>query len=364
MILVNAAARGGAARLCYRSLSKSVARDYQVTAPPNPLLRFRTPLVILSLVFLYSVLGYLLLERWSLLDAVYMTVITVSTVGFNEVRPLSAAGRVFTITVIISGVGTMLYTLGIFGELLVDGKLAEYARRRRMERRIAALKGHYIVCGYGRIGSQICREFAAEGVQAVVVESNREPLTTLRATDLLWVEGDAASDEVLLNAGILRARGLVSCVDSDERNVFITLTARSLNPQLLIVARSSYADSMEKLRRAGANRVVSPYQMGARRMAALAMRPVVVDLLDTVLHGENIDLVVEELVVLPGSALRGQTISESGLRANGANILAVKKKSGALRINPPDSLVLESDDLLVAIGTRQQLNAAEKMATP
>ncbi len=335
-----------------------------MTPQANPLLRFRTPLGILSLVFVYGVVGYALLERWSLLDAIYMTVITVSTVGFNEVHPLSPAGRVFTITVIASGVGTMLYTLGIFGELLVDGKLAAYARRRRMERKAAALRDHYIICGYGRIGSQVCREFQAMGVSCLVVENNPDPLAVLGSGALPYVEGDAASDEVLLSAGILRARGLVSCVDSDERNVFITLTARSLNPRLLIVARSSFPDSQEKLRRAGANQVVSPYQMGAHRMAALAVRPVVVDLLDTVLHGENIDLVIEELVVLPGSTLLGKSIAESGLRANGANILAVKKKSGALRVNPPDSLVLEGDDLLVAIGTREQLNAAEKMATP
>ncbi len=335
-----------------------------MTPSSNPLLRFRIPLVILSLVFLYSILGYMVIERWGLLDAVYMTVITVSTVGFNEVHPLSGAGRLFTITVIVGGVGTMLYTLGIFGELLVDGKLADYARRRRVERSVAGLKDHFIICGYGRIGSQVYREFQGDGAPAVVVENNPQPLALLRATTIPYVEGDAASDDVLLRAGILRARGLVSCVDSDERNVFITLTARSLNPRLLIVARSSFADSLEKLRRAGASQVVSPYQMGARRMAALAVRPVLVDILDTVLHGENIDLVIEELVVLPGSALPGKSIGESGLRTNGAHILAVKKKAGPLRLNPPDTLVLESDDLLVAMGTRAQLNAAEKMASP
>jgi len=335
-----------------------------VASSSNPLLRFRTPLVILSLVFAYSVLGYVVIERWNVLDAVYMTVITVTTVGFNEVHPLTAAGRVFTISVIVGGVGTMLYTLGIFGELLVDGKLAEYARRRRMERSVAGLKDHYIICGYGRIGSRVYQEFQADGAPAVVVESNPQPLALLRTTTIPHVEGDAASDDVLLRAGIQRARGLVSCVDSDERNVFITLTARSLNPRLLIVARSSYPDSAEKLRRAGANQVVSPYHLGARRMAALAVRPVLVDILDTVLHGENVDLVVEELVVLPGSPLLGKSIAESGLRANGAHILAVKQKSSPVRLNPPDSLVLESDDLLVAMGTRAQLNAAEKLASP
>ncbi len=329
--------------------------------PLNPLLRFRLPLLILTLVFCYGVIGYMLLQGWSFIDALYMTLITVTTVGYGEIHPLGPVGRVFTMTVIIGGVGTMLYTLGIFGELLVEGHLASYARRRRMVGQIDQLKDHYIVCGYGRMGTGVAQEFAQAQTAFVVVENNPEPLARLRVGTMLYVEGDAASDEALLKAGILRAKGLVSAVDSDERNVFITLTARALNPGLFIVARSSYPDSVEKLRRAGANQVVSPYLMGAHRMAALAVRPVAVDLLDTVLHGENIDLVIEELLIPAGSSLLGRALADSGMRSVGANILAIRKRSGQLRINPPDSQVLESDDLLVAIGTRQQLNAAERL---
>lgn len=230
-----------------------------------------------------------------------------------------------------------------------------------MERRIAGLSDHFIICGYGRMGARVAQEFRQIDTPFVMVESNPEPLERLRGTDLLFVEGDAASDESLLKAGILRAKGLVSAVDSDERNVFITLTARSLNPALFIVARSSYPDSVEKLRRAGANQVVSPYLMGAHRMAALAVRPVAVDVLDTVLHGENIDLVVEEFLVPSTSKVLGRTLRDSGMRAAGANVLAIRKRSGQLRINPPETQVLESDDLLVAIGTRQQMSAAERL---
>jgi len=329
--------------------------------PVNPLRRFRLPLLVLTLVFCYGVIGYMTLEGWSFIDALYMTVTTVSTVGYGEVHPLGPVGRVFTMTVIVAGVGTMLYTLGIFGELLVDGQLASYARRRRMESRIDQLRNHYIVCGYGRMGTGVAQEFTQMATEFVVVENNPDSIARLRAANILSVEGDAASDEALLKAGILRARGLVSAVDSDERNVFITLTARALNPALFIVTRSSYPDSAEKLRRAGANQVVSPYLMGAHRMAVLAVRPVAVDLLDTVLHGENIDLVVEELLVPSGSKVLGQTLGASGLRRVGANILAIRKRSGQLRINPPDGQVLESDDLLVAIGTRGQLSAAERL---
>jgi voltage-gated potassium channel len=239
----------------------------------------------------------MVLLRWNLVDSLFMVLTTVTTVGYEEVHPLGQGGRVFTMTVIVLGVGTMLYTLGILAETLIEGHLGRYARMRGMERRIAGLTDHFIVCGYGRMGTRVAQEFRQLDTPFVVVESNLEPLERLRASDLLYVEGDAASDDALLRAGILRAKGLVTAVDSDERNVFITLTARSLNPALLIVARSSYQDSTEKLRRAGANQVVSPYLMGAHRMAALAVRPVAVDVLDTVLHGENIDLVIEELLV-------------------------------------------------------------------
>ncbi|MDQ6883473.1 MAG: NAD-binding protein [Candidatus Dormibacteraeota bacterium] len=306
-------------------------------------------------------IGYMVIERWNFIDSLFMVVITVTTVGYEEVHPLSEVGRVFTMTVIVSGVGTMLYTLGIFGELLVDGQLARYARMRRMERRITDLKEHFIVCGYGRMGTRVAQEFRQLDTRFVVVESNPASLERLRSDDILYVEGDATSDESLLKAGILRAKGLVTAVDSDERNVFITLTARALNPALFIVARSSFQDSAEKLRRAGANQVVSPYLMGAHRMAALAVRPVAVDVLDSVLNGENIDLVVEEMLVPSASRLLGRSLAESGMREAGANILAIRKRSGQLRINPPDSQVLETDDLLVAIGTREQMSAAERL---
>jgi voltage-gated potassium channel len=323
--------------------------------------RFRLPLLILTLVFCYGVIGYMVFLHWNFIDALFMVLTTVTTVGYEEVHPLGPGGRVFTMTVIVFGVGTMLYTLATFGELLVEGHLARYARMRGMERRIAGLSDHFIICGYGRMGARVAQEFRQIDTPFVMVESNPEPLERLRSTDLLFVEGDAASDESLLKAGILRAKGLVSAVDSDERNVFITLTARSLNPALFIVARSSYPDSVEKLRRAGANQVVSPYLMGAHRMAALAVRPVAVDVLDTVLHGENIDLVVEEFLVPSTSKVLGRTLRDSGMRAAGANVLAIRKRSGQLRINPPETQVLESDDLLVAIGTRQQMSAAERL---
>jgi voltage-gated potassium channel len=307
------------------------------------------------------VIGYMVFERWNFIDSLFMVLTSITTVGYEEVHPLDTVGRVFTMTVIVGGVGTMLYTLGIFGELLVDGRLGRYARMRGMERRIADLKDHFIVCGYGRMGTRVTQEFRQLETPFVVVESNAESLERLRGADLLYVEGDATSDESLLKAGILRAKGLVTAVDSDERNVFITLTARALNPALFIVARSSFQDSVEKLRRAGANQVVSPYLMGAHRMAAMAVRPVAVDVLDTVLNGENIDLVVEELLVPSASRLLGRSLADSGMREAGANILAIRKRSGQLRINPPDSQVLESDDLLVAIGTRKQMSAAEHL---
>src|SRR5207245_930995 len=210
----------------------------------------------------------MVLLRWNFSDALFMVLTTVTTVGYEEVHPLGEGGRIFTMTVIVFGVGTMLYTLATFGELLVEGHLARYARMRGMERRIAGLSDHFVICGYARMGTRVAQEFRQIDQSFVMVENNLEPLERLRTSDLLFVEGDGASDESLLKAGILRAKGLVSAVDSDERNVFITLTARSLNPALNIVARSSYPDSVEKLRRTGARHRAAAEAVAA----ALALR--------------------------------------------------------------------------------------------
>ena len=228
-----------------------------------------------------------------------------------------------------------------------------------MDRRLDQLHDHVIICGYGRTGTRIASEVRAKGVPYVVIEMNPEPLESVRAAGEPLLVGDAASDEVLQHAGIARARSLVSAVDSDERNVYIVLTARSLNPQLFIVARSSFPDSVAKLERAGANRVVSPYTTSGTRMAALAMQPAVVDVLDIVAGGTT--TTIEELVVPPDAEGR---LTAAALRRSGATLLAVRSTDGRMHVSPPDSYALQADDVVVAMGVRAQVDALANSLRP
>jgi voltage-gated potassium channel len=320
----------------------------------NPFRRFRLPGILLGFVLVYGIVGYMVIERWSLLDAYYMTIITITTVGYGEVRPLSAAGRIFTSTLIIGGVATMLYAFGIFAELLAGGDLIQYRRRRRMERKLAALEDHFIVCGYGRIGTRIVQEFEGQKVAYVVIDNNPEAVSRLQREDRLHVDGDAASEEVLQEAGIARARCLISAVDSDERAVYVVLAARALASKLYLVARAGRPESIRRLELAGADRVVSPYRMAGHRMAELALRPAVVDVLDTLHHGDA-DIAVEELLVGPGSPSIGRSLAEAGLTESGAQLLALRRREGSLYVKPEPSLVLQEGDLIVALGTEKEL---------
>ena len=325
----------------------------------DPLLELRGPgrrlilaLVGLLVLLAYGTAGYVLIERWSFLDALFMTVITVSTVGYEEVHRLNAAGEVFTISVIAFGVIGFLYTFGVLVELLSSGYWEHHRRARRVQRRLDDLRDHVIVCGYGRTGRQAGIELAQSQQPFVVIEWNPDGLASVEQDRVLHVLGDASSDEVLGRAGIRRARALISAVDSDERNVYIVLTARSLRPDLYIVARSSHPDSADKLRRAGADRVVSPYTLSGRRMAALAMQPAVVDTFALLVGGADISMRVEELVV---GADGGKGRTAADLRRSGAVLLALRSGDGALRVGPGDDEILRPDDIVVAMGTRDQL---------
>ena len=322
-------------------------------APPRPFRGFGAALALLSAALVYGTAGYAIVEHFGFLDALFMTVITVTTVGYEEVHPLDAAGQVFTITLIVLGVVTFLYTFGVIVEQLSSGRWQSYRRYRRMDAELGALRDHIIVCGYGRTGAQVVRDLEQARHQYVVIEFNPAPLEAVQRDERLCVVGDAANDEVLHRAGIDRARALVSAVDSDERNVYIVLTARSLQPDLYIVARSSYPDSIPKLHRAGANRVVSPYITSGRRMAALALQPAVVDVVDMVLGGEGSAMAIEELVV-PGA---GVATTAAELRRSGAVLLAVRSTDGGLSVGPDDDSRLSGGDLIVAMGTPPQLEA-------
>ncbi len=315
-------------------------------------------MVLLAIVVVVGVGGYMLINGWSLLDSFYMVIITISTVGYTEVHPQGEAGRLFTSGLIVVGVATMLYGFGVFAETLADNAFGRYRRERQLQRDLSQLRDHFIICGYGRIGTQVVAEFEEHRVPYVVIDQTDEALERIRAEGKLHIEGDASKEDVLLQAGIERARGLVSAVDSDERAVYIVLAARAFNPNLYIVARAGRPDSIRRLELAGATRTISPYVMAGHRMAELAIRPAMVDLLDTLHHGEA-GIGVEEMVVTPATKAIGMTLEEAGLLASdAAKLLAVRKPDGTVNVNPPPSAKLEDGDLVIALGTEDQLFAS------
>jgi voltage-gated potassium channel len=327
----------------------------------NPLLRFRLPAILLAVVIAVGVSGYTLIEHWSVFDAFYMTIITISTVGYGEVHPQSTAGRIFSSVLIVFGVGTMLFGFGVFAESLAENSFGQFRRQSQMERRLQELRDHFIVCGYGRIGTAVVVEFDDHKVPYVIIDRTEDALERLRKEERLFIEGDAASEEILNQAGINRARGLISAVDSDERAVYITLAARALNPKLYIVARAGYPESIRRLELAGADRVISPYRMAGHLMAELAVHPAMVDVLDTLHHGES-DIGLEEVMVNPQTKAVGKTLTDSGLLDSaGAKLLAVRRRDGTLHVNPSADLKLEEGDLIIALGSEQQLLTTASM---
>jgi len=320
--------------------------------------RFRLAVILLAIVIVVGVTGYKLINGWGLLDSFYMVIITISTVGYTEVHPQGAAGRLFTSGLIVVGVGTMLYGFGVFAETLADNAFGRYRRERQLQRELNQLRDHFIICGYGRIGTQVVAEFEDHKVYYVVIDQTEEALERIRAEGRLHIEGDASKEEILKQAGIERARGLISAVDSDERAVYIVLAARAFNPNLYIVARAGRPDSIRRLELAGATRTISPYVMAGHRMAELAIRPAMVDVLDSLHHAEA-GIGVEEMVVSPGTPAVGKTLDEIGLFGpDTARVLALRRRDGTLHVNPNGSQRLEDGDLVIALGTEDQLFAS------
>src|SRR5712692_8825080 len=321
----------------------------------HPLSRFRLAAALLGVIIVYGITGYTLIDGWDLLDSFYMVIITISTVGYQEIHPQGAAGRIFTSTLIVVGVATMLYGFGVFAETLAENAFGNYRRERQLERSLNQLRDHFIICGYGRIGTQIVAEFEEHKVPYAVIDQTEEAVGRLRAEGRLHIEGDASSEELLREAGIERARGLISAVDSDERAVYIVLAARALNPNLYIIARAGRPESIRRLELAGATRAVSPYGMAGHRMAELAVRPALVDVLDTLHHGEA-GIGVEELLVGADMASVGKTIEQAGLLdPAAAKLLALRRHDGTLFVSPSPDLRLQEGDLLIALGTEAQL---------
>jgi voltage-gated potassium channel len=310
--------------------------------------RFRFPLLLLGAAIAYGTIGYTLMEGWTLLDAVYMTVTTLTTVGFREINPLDATGRIFTITLMLLGVVILFAVIGVAAQVVASGEMGEPLRRRRMQRRIEALRDHYVICAYGRVGRAAAEEFQLQDVPFVVVEPLPELVPLMEEHGFPYLSADPTQEAVLKEAGIDRAKGLVCAVDSDAINVYITLTARVLNPKLSIVSRASSPESVDQLMRAGADRVVSPYILSGKRMAFLALQPSVVEFFDMVTVAP--DLRLEEIVVRPQSPLDGSTVGDAYATYGNVTILAVKKMGAELIPSPAHEVRFAAGDLVVALG--------------
>lgn len=295
--------------------------------------------------------GYMLIERWSFLDALFMTVTTITTVGYREVQPLDTAGRIFTICLVLSGVGTAFYLLTTFVALVIEGDLGAALGVSRMKGRIDQLTGHHILCGYGRVGEEIARELVARRMPFVVVESNPETLQRAVAAGHLVIEGDAASDEVLEQAGVRRARTLLAASDSDSGNTYITLTAKALNPGVFVVARAGKRESEARARRAGADRVISPYVISGRRMALSAIQPNMVDFMDTLAVGRSGGQMLAEIEVTEASGLFGLYVRHLAEETPEIRVLGLQRANGDLIVGPPASERLGLGDRLMVVGS-------------
>ena len=319
--------------------------------------RLGRAVLILIGILLFGTLGYYIVEGMSLFDSFYMTIITISTVGFTEISPPTPLGRGLTVVIIIAGISFGTYTIGTIVRIFVEGEIKDFFGRRKVQKQLADTKHHFIICGYGRIGRIICDELHDDNFPFVVIEQNPETIQKIVASNYLCVEMDATSEEALLAAGIMQARGLVTAVNSDANNVFITLTAKGLRPDIFVLARASEETNADKLIRAGATRVVSPYQIGAKRMGQILKRPTVADFIDSTTMGNQLGLVMEEVEIHEGADVVGKDLITSALRRDfGVIIVAIKKPSGEMVFNPMPTETLGSGDVLVVIGKREDLD--------
>ena len=308
-------------------------------------------------------LGYMIIERWSFLDSLYMTVITVGTVGFSEVHPLDPVGRMFTIGLILAGVGSLAFAFGQFVEFLLEGRLLELMGRRRVLRELHDMTGHYIICGYGRVGRQIAKECQGRGTSVVVIEKETSVVESCLNDGFIAVKGDAAEEGTLRSAGLERASGLVTALSSDADNLFVTMTARMVRPDIFIVGRCNSEETESKLYRAGADRAISPHNIGGRRMAALLLKPLVCDFLDVVTHGELVELTLEDILVETGAAVVGRSIRDILVEdMKGIGVLGLKRPKRDFVINPGGGTVLDAGDILIVQGLPDQVKELKRVS--
>ncbi len=324
-------------------------------------------IVVLLSVFLVGIgtAGYMVIEDWTVLDAIYMTVITLSTIGYGEVHPVSQTGRIFTVILIVMGVGFVLYVIGNVVQFLVEGRIRLVLGRRKLEKQIGQLNDHFIVCGYGRMGRALCRYLTQKHLQFVVIEKNEDRIPVMNTDHILYIAGDATIEDNLLNAGLKRASNLITALGTDADNVFLVLLAKGLNPNIYVVARASQNASKKPLDTAGANVVVSPFDVGARRMAHAVLRPNVIRFLEFAFADEETDIHIEEIAVDESSQFVGVSLQESGIRQDyDLMILSTVNADGEMVFNPSADTTIKSGEKVIAVGSSDNLSKLEKVLNP
>ncbi|MEE9241380.1 MAG: NAD-binding protein [bacterium] len=320
-------------------------------------MRFVYLSAVLAGIILAGTAGYSLIEGWTLDEALYMTVISLTTAGYGEVHALSPAGRGFTIVLLLVGVGTVFYVMASVAEVMIEGRLRNILGRRKRVREINNLKEHHIVCGYGRIGFVICREFKQEGRPCLIIEIDHEKAAELNEEDYLVVQGDATSDDVLAEAGIERASSITCTLPTDAENVFVTLSARRMNPDLFIVSRAARESSIPKMEDAGANRVISPYTMGGLRMAESILRPKLAGFIDEITSYTTAEWDFEEARVSRKSALVGHSLRDSNISQETGVYFLAARHEGTMTFNPGADYIIREGDTLYAMGRPDQISS-------
>ena len=310
--------------------------------------------------FIFGTAGYMTIEGWDAIDSMFMTTITLATVGYSEVNSISAEGRMFTVVLIMFGVSLFLYVAGNTMQFLVEGRIRVILGRRKLEKTIARLNNHYIICGYGRIGRTLCQYLQQKNLKVLIVEKDEERIPEMEADHVPYIIGEANEEENLEKAGIARAKGLLSVLGSDPDNVFVVLISKQLNPRLFVVARANQEMAKKTLESAGADKVISPYDLGARRIAHAILRPTVIHFLEMAFADEETDINFEELPVAGDCKLINTSLMDSKIRQNlDVLIIAIKKSNGRMEFNPkPDSLIQEGDTI-ITVGQEANLKALE-----
>ena len=325
--------------------------------------RLRRSVFLLVGVVAFGTIGYMLIEGWSAWDSLYMTVISVTTAGYKEVHPMSRRGELFTMVVLTIGVATVLYSFSFVMARVVEGDLESRWVRRRRERMLDELTNHFVVCGFGRMGLIVAQEFVRQRIPFVIIERDPERMQQAIDAGFLAVEADASSEQVLKRVHIDRARGFIAAVSTDAENVYAVLTARLLRPDLYIIGRAETEDAKVKLVRAGADRVVSPYQIGGLQLAQTALRPAVVDFVQIATSSENLELNMEQVGIKEGAVLAGRSIVEANLRQRfGVVVVAIQRSDGRMEFNPSPDAVMRAGDHLVVLGHLDRLRELETAA--